>query len=689
MSFRPHPTPVALAIAMAIAASSAVSAPADPVVVQTLAPVVLTTTRMSDPLQVDTDPKAPRQPIPAHDGADLLKSIPGFSVIRKGATDGDPVFRGAAGSRLGILLDGQELYGGCGGRMDPPTAYVYPESYDRVRILKGPQSVRYGAGQSAGVVLFERDYQRPQAWRVSADASLTLARFGRNDQMLDAGLASPDFYLRAGGTRADADNYRDGNGKEIHSFYTRWSSHAALGWTPDADTRAELSVDLSDGEAAYADRGMDGAKFRRENSSLLFEKKRISSLWKAVEARLYRNHADHVMDNYSLRPNPGTAMSYAAMNPDRTTQGGRVSVTLTPAGPWELTLGVDAKQDDHRYRSAMMKGSAQAATQLYLSLPRQYDIKSRQSGVFGEASVQLSEQRKILAGLRVDRHHAEDLRPDGFSAATSPVNTTRGQADKRTLSSGFVRYEQRLPDSGGYVYAGLGHSERFPDYWERLHKSPAGGSVFLSVKPEKLTQLDVGASVVVGALQLSVSGFYGRSADYILLNWDKGQTRNVDTTSYGGELDARYKLSPAWDLTGSLAYVHGQNRTDHKPLAQQPPLELRLGSNYSHERLTLGVLWRLVASQDRFDLGSGNIVANGKDLGPTPGFGVLSLNAGYRFNEKFLLTAGIDNLLDKAYAEHLSRAGQSAGMSGMDLYPPNTRINEPGRTVWAKLQFSY
>ena len=35
----------------------------------------------------------------------MLKSIPGFSVIRKGGTDGDPVFRGMSGSRLGILLD--------------------------------------------------------------------------------------------------------------------------------------------------------------------------------------------------------------------------------------------------------------------------------------------------------------------------------------------------------------------------------------------------------------------------------------------------------------------------------------------------------------------------------------------------------------------------------------------------------
>ena len=123
---------------------------------------------MNGPLAVETDPRAPRQPVPAHDGADYLKTIPGFSVVRKGGTDGDPVLRGMAGSRVGILLDGQQILGGCGGRMDPPTAYVFPSAYDRITVLKGPQSVLWAAGTSAGVVLFERDIRRVDAARGSS-----------------------------------------------------------------------------------------------------------------------------------------------------------------------------------------------------------------------------------------------------------------------------------------------------------------------------------------------------------------------------------------------------------------------------------------------------------------------------------------------------------------------------------------
>ena len=97
--------------------ASALSAPATAADAPILLPTVeVIATAEKNPLDVSFDPKAPVQPIPAHDGADALKTIPGVSVIRKGGIDGDPTFRGMAGSRLGVLLDGQMILGGCGAR---------------------------------------------------------------------------------------------------------------------------------------------------------------------------------------------------------------------------------------------------------------------------------------------------------------------------------------------------------------------------------------------------------------------------------------------------------------------------------------------------------------------------------------------------------------------------------------------
>lgn len=652
--------------------------------------VIVTAPTTIAPLTVETDPKAPRQPIPAHDGADFLKSIPGFSVIRKGGTDGDPVFRGFSGSRLGILIDGQEVYGGCGSRMDPPTAYIYPESYDRVTLLKGPQSVLYGAGQSAGVVLFERKPKRFDKFTSQANGSLTAGSFRRNDQNADMTLGNALYYVRAGGTRADAGNYTDGAGKAVHARYTRWSSYATLGLTPDDNTLLTLSAGVSDGKAAYADRAMDGARFNKQNVALLVEKRHIAEHIDKITAQLYYNHVDHVMDNYSLRPNVNTMMSYMAMNPDRTTQGGKISATLSPTDVFNITTGLDMKFDVHRFRSAMMKGSAQDATHAYQDKPYTKDAQFKQVGLFAEATTELPATDRLVNGLRVDWHTATDRRPDGYNDATKPVNTTRNITQSTTLYSGFTRYEKDLPHQQGTAYIGIGHVARAPDYWERLHQSPTDNrSAFFATKPEKTTQLDIGTSYKAGPLDLSVSGFYGKVHDYILLNWDTNQTRNVNATVFGGEIEAAYHITQHWHTITTLSYVHGKNDTDDKALAQQPPLELRLHTGYKAGNYSLGALWRLVAAQNRIDPGSGNIVSNGKDLGRTSGFSTLSLNAGWTVTPHLLLTAGIDNVLNKTYAEHLSRSGQSSGMSSTALFPLNTRINEPGRTLWLKAQMDF
>ncbi len=115
----------------------------------------------------------------------------------------------------------------------------------------------------------------------SANGSLTFGSWGRNDQIFDAKAGNPDFYARIGATRSDSDNYEDGDGKEVHSFYTRWSTTGALGWTPDDNTLLELSFGRSDGEAAYADRGMDGTKFEREHVGVKFDKRNALALGSA------------------------------------------------------------------------------------------------------------------------------------------------------------------------------------------------------------------------------------------------------------------------------------------------------------------------------------------------------------------------------------------------------------------------
>ncbi len=213
--------------------------------------------------------------MPAHDGGSYLKSIPGFWVSRKGGTSGDPELRGLGGSRLNILMNGSHILGGCGGRMDPPTAYVFPQAYDRIEIIKGPQSVRYGPAP-AGVVRFERDSPVLTEPTVQGFASMTVGRFERIDTMADVTAGDRLGYVRVIGTLSDQDDYKDGDGERVHSNYNRWSTTGILGWTPDQDTRVEFTYDRSDGRAAYDDRGMEGTLFDRTGYQLSFNRRNLA-----------------------------------------------------------------------------------------------------------------------------------------------------------------------------------------------------------------------------------------------------------------------------------------------------------------------------------------------------------------------------------------------------------------------------
>ncbi|PKG08347.1 TonB-dependent copper receptor, partial [Pseudomonas aeruginosa] len=137
-------------------------------------------------LTIVTNPKEPRQPVPASDGADYLKTIPGFAVIRNGGSNGDPVLRGMFGSRLNILTNGGMMLGACPNRMDAPTSYISPETYDKLTVIKGPQTVLWGPGASAGTILFEREPERFGELGSRVNASLLAGSNGRFDKVLDA-----------------------------------------------------------------------------------------------------------------------------------------------------------------------------------------------------------------------------------------------------------------------------------------------------------------------------------------------------------------------------------------------------------------------------------------------------------------------------------------------------------------------
>ncbi|TXI80039.1 MAG: TonB-dependent copper receptor [Cupriavidus sp.] len=686
MSF-PVPARGALACALCIAlfpmtALASAGQGAEEIPAKTLDRVVVTATPVQ-PLTFETDPKLPRQPVPASDGADYLKTIPGFGALRNGGTNGDPVLRGMSGSRLNLLSNDGAMPGACPARMDNPLSYVAPETYDSLVVVKGPQTVLWGPGASAGTVRFKRETPRFDEVGMRLQGSALGGSVGRNDQMLDATVGAPRVYARLTANRSESGDYKDGNGEVVPSKWRKWNTDLALGWTPDADTLLEVSAGAGNGIARYAGRGMDGSQFRRDSLGLRFEKTFHGALRK-LEANAFHNEADHVMDNFTLRdPNPMSAMPMPmAADVDRRTDGGRVAAEWA----WrdmELTAGLDTQRSRHRQRSSM--GDA------YKIMPWEDDATLRNTGAFAEARWAVAAGQRVIAGARVDRAQATDLRAaTGMMAMPNP---TFGQTRRETLPGGFVRYEHDIAGSGLGWYAGVGHTERMPDYWELFSADmgPMGApNAFAGIAPEKTTQLDVGAQYRGERVDAWVSAYAGRVDDFILFTYMAGgmmgtmsMDANVDARIHGAELGVSFQPAKDWTVQGDIAWAWGENARTGTALPQMTPLEGRFSAAWDNGRWSAGALLRVVAAQTRVAVDQGNVV--GRDLGPSAGFATFALNGGYRINDRVQLTAGIDNLFDRAYSEHLNLAG-SADFG----YPADpVRINEPGRSAWLKLNFSY
>ena len=212
--------------------------------------------------------------VPVSDGGELLRSIPGVSGIRMGGRGIDPIIRGQKNNRLNILLDGAYVYGGCPNRMDPPTAYTSMNSYDSITVIKGSQTVIYGGGGSGGTVLFERRTPRftaDEPYRAEAFAGYK----GNSDTRqygADVAAGNPDWFLRGIVDYNDADNYEDGDGNTVRSAYNNKEGVVILGYTPNADTRLDLSYEANrEKDVLFAGAGMDSPYSDNDTTRLRFE----------------------------------------------------------------------------------------------------------------------------------------------------------------------------------------------------------------------------------------------------------------------------------------------------------------------------------------------------------------------------------------------------------------------------------
>lgn len=630
---------------------------------------------------------------PAADAAEYLMSLPGVSGGRIGSHATEISIRGQSQDRLAIINDGSFTFGACPNRMDPPTSTAALESTDIITVKRGYQSVVDGPPAPGGTVSMER--LPPAFTEFASNGSLSGGiesngglRFGAAD--ITAGTA--EGYVRASAAARKADNYEDGSGRAVRSAFEQSTGSVEGGWTYAPGSVLSLAVErdlVSD--AVFAGTGMDApfsgtttyrAKWRHELDG--------SGMLAALDGGLYVSKVDHRMDNYSLRPL--TAPMKMMTSSESDTLGGRITADLT-FGSTDLTVGLDHRtntRDAVMYSGMAMMAGDPATVSGYL-WP---DIDIADTGLFAEAMTPLGTTTVLTTGARLDLVNVDagkaDALPAGMGAMTArqiyaqyygETDVSRNEAN----ISGLLRVDHGF--GGGLDgWVGISRAVRTADATERGMARNAGANSWIgnpAIAPEKHHQIDAGVSLRGNEWGIEVAGWGDWVNDFISRDEARGQDgvlmangasiyRNVDAIIAGVELGGDWRPAPEWRLAANATYTWGDNTTDNRPLYQIPPFQGMVEAAWEPGDWGVGSRLRWAVTQTRVD--EDTATGSGLDTRKTPGYGAVDLFTSYAGFDGLELRAGVNNLFDQTYANHLSRS------NGVD--PVMVQVNDPGRSFY-------
>ena len=297
-------------------------------------------------------------------------------------------------------------------------------------------------------------------------------------------------------------------------------------------------------------------------------------------------------------------------------------------------------------------------------------------------------QMELGATVRVDSVEASAGAASEFFLA----NTTGRLDQSETNVSAAVSARWAL--AGGWsLNAGLGQAVRTPTTLERYSdRFPSTkfqvAAEFMGdpdIDPETGRQLDLGVTYARSGLTFQANVFYRVIDDYITVAPDPDlprrlplspmvvyRYRNGDQAEVnGGEVQVRHRASDWVAWRAGLSYLDGEDTFFNEPLFGTPPPSAHLGLNVGPESGDYWVDLGVTIVDDQTD------VATSRLERPTPGYEVIDLVGGYRFDSGVTVRLGVQNVADERYVNHLNSLNPFLGQ----------RIPEMGRNVFAGIEY--
>lgn len=628
---------------------------------------------------------------------EAVTAVPGVDAVLRGADAAEPVIRGLGWERVETQIGCHSLYGACPARMDPPVTYVSPEALESVQVVKGLPSVTLGPGGTGGRVVLDVDYDRGEGAGTNiAGAARVTWNEGRDGHIASVRGqgGSEDVDIRAEAGSTELDDYDSGGGKTVPAGLEETGVNLSLGWRPTDGNRAHGSfIFKEEQDVEFPALPMDTEESSAYIATLGYRVIRDGDALERTSLSAGYSYVDHLMSNLN-KPNrkqleaetPSEAESYS----------GKLDADWRLGEQLLLTVGADMErlERDATRRRAVTAAGMTFHDHIWPDVTR--DIV----GTFGELNWDATDALAVRAGGRVDFAESDAAAANDTIrlGMGSPPSTILNQYERfngpaagkddvdEVLFSGNLLAEWQATDET-LLYVGAGRVSRYPGVTEQFFAfAPAPGGFQVgnpALDPEDKYEANAGLLSTGERVTTECSLFAAYVEDYINqtridrldVNGDGRLDnirgfRNVDAELYGGELGATVRLAEGLTLPASVSYVAARNTTDHRDLPEIPPFSGRAALKFvpdSDRAWWCETGLRFAARQSRVD-----------ETFPedeTGSFQVFHIKGGVELLDDFALEAGVENLFDEDYNEHLTR---EALMPAGDL-AAGDEVPAPGR----------
>lgn len=622
--------------------------------------------------------------------ADALSTLTGISVVRDGSWASSINIRGLSEQRLLILHDD--------GRLQSATdvagalSAVDMSSLERIEVIKGASSVLYGSAAMGGVVNFIA--KRPTYTEVFTHSGNLSSGISSSNLLWEnaakINFSDKNWYIGLDGSYRNAHNSKTPVATLNNSQFNdaSWSLKGGMKYGDNQELKVGYShfeawdVGIPGGNSFPKNATVRYASIMRRqlNGEYIFTD--LSPLVKDLRIKAY---TQNISRDVEIKPHANALVLPGSFN---TTSGVKATSQLQFNDYNQLTVGVEGWLRDSE--SARTKINIGADTTFYVG-----EIPTPQAEMLDIGAFVL--YKKIIdprylhlnLGLRADY-----IKTDNDSAFNRVFNYKMADGKRTPIAfSKNTIFEAGTKHDFAYsahidlnytaaknhlISLSLSNAYRVASIEERFKYIDLGNAVHLgnpALKPEKGYFSNLSYKLSLNKVLLRADLFANYLIDMIAEEWQSNaefKNKNIDQALFtGAEIDLDWLLTNKLILSANASYVYTRNIKESTSLPMIPPLHGNISFNYRiNKMMNTALSARWAATQNQL---ARNEVA-------TKGYMIFNLalqSEALRIqNTKLHFFAGVDNILDKAYKNHLFNN------RGFDFY-------EPGRNLFVKIRVGW